>query len=149
MVFEKIIKKIRGNKDLPKPVEVPEEEEYEVIGEETQTVILDEEEKKEEVKEIIKIEKILPKLFVVRIKHPLDFREIKGQIPDYDVIIINFEEVPEEAIIKEITDFKSYLDTINYRYGLVSENVLLCFRNDVELDKYVSKIKEDVEEIKE
>ncbi|MEO2116981.1 MAG: hypothetical protein ABGW92_01045 [Methanocaldococcus sp.] len=161
MVIKKIIKKIRGNKDLPTPVEVPDEE-YIVIGEEKPAYILEEEsesksellefedKKKEEVKEIeevVKVEKILPKLYVVRVKHPLDFENIKDRIPEYDVIIINFEEVPFESIVKELNEFRDYMEVLNYRLGFVAENVLLAYRDDVVLDKYVSNISDDAENV--
>ncbi|CAB3287143.1 conserved protein of unknown function [Methanocaldococcus lauensis] len=159
MVIKKIIKKIRGNKDLPTPIEVPEEEEYIVIGEEKPAYILEEEKKEElqnvetenikevEVKEVVKIEKILPKLYVVRIKHPLDFEKIKDNIPEYDVIIVNLEEVPFESIIKELNEFRDYMNVLNYRLGFIAENVLLAYKDDVILDKYVSEISDDAENI--
>ncbi len=152
MVIKKIIKKIRGNKDLPTPVEVPDEE-YIVIGEEKPAYILEDEteteseilefkdKKKEEVKEIeevVKVEKILPKLYVVRIKH---------RVPEYDVVIINFEEVPFESIIKELNEFRDYMEVLNYRLGFVAEGVLLAYRDDVVLEKYVSNIADDAENV--
>ncbi len=161
MVIKKIIKKIRGNKDLPTPVEVPDEE-YIVIGEEKPAYILEDEteteseilefkdKKKEEVKEIeevVKVEKILPKLYVVRIKHPLDFENIKDRVPEYDVVIINFEEVPFESIIKELNEFRDYMEVLNYRLGFVAEGVLLAYRDDVVLEKYVSNIADDAENV--
>jgi SepF-like predicted cell division protein (DUF552 family) len=157
MVIKKIIKKIRGNKDLPTPVEVPDEE-YIVIGEEKPAYILDEEpevlepkeSKEEEVKEVeavVKVEKILPKLYVVRIKHPLDFENIKDKIPEYDVVIVNIEEVPFESILKELNEFRDYMNVLNYKLGLVAENVLLAYRDDVMLDKYVSDITDDAENV--
>jgi len=161
MVIKKIIKKIRGNKDLPTPVEVPDEE-YIVIGEEKPAYILEDEteteseilefedKKKEEVKEIeevVKVEKILPKLYVVRIKHPLDFENIKDRIPEYDVVIVNFEEVPFESIIKELNEFRDYMEVLNYRLGFVAEGVLLAYRDDVVLEKYVSNIADDAENV--
>ncbi len=161
MVIKKIIKKIRGNKDLPTPVEVPDEE-YIVIGEEKPAYILEDEteteseilefedKKKEEVKEIeevVKVEKILPKLYVVRIKHPLDFETIKDRIPEYDVVIVNFEEVPFESIIKELNEFRDYMEVLNYRLGFVAEGVLLAYRDDVVLEKYVSNIADDAENV--
>ncbi|ACV23954.1 hypothetical protein [Methanocaldococcus fervens] len=154
MVIKKIIKKIRGNKDLPTPVEVPDDE-YIVIGEEKTAYILENEsetetdvesrEEKEEV--VVKVEKILPKLYVVRIKHPLDFENIKDNIPEYDAIIVNLEEVPFESIIKELNEFKDYMNVLNYKLGFVAENVLLAYRDDVVLDKYVSNITDDVENV--
>jgi SepF-like predicted cell division protein (DUF552 family) len=157
MVIKKIIKKIRGNKDLPTPVEVPDEE-YIVIGEEKPAYILDEEpevlepkeSKEEEVKEVetvVKVEKILPKLYVVRVKHPLDFENIKDKIPEYDVVIVNFEEVPFESILKELNEFRDYMNVLNYKLGFVAENVLLAYRDDVMLDKYVSDITDDAENV--
>ncbi|ADC69554.1 conserved hypothetical protein [Methanocaldococcus sp. FS406-22] len=161
MVIKKIIKKIRGNKDLPTPVEVPDEE-YIVIGEEKPAYILEseaetesevlelKESKEEEVKEVetvVKVEKILPKLYVVRVKHPLDFENIKDKIPEYDVVIVNFEEVPFESILKELNEFRDYMNVLNYKLGLVAENVLLAYRDDVMLDKYVSDITDDAENV--
>ena len=162
MVIKKIIKKIRGNKDLPKPVEVPDDE-YIVIGEERTAYIMedetedksesseyeeaDEPEVKEVVEEVVKVEKILPKLYVVRIKHPLDFDYIKEKIPEYDVIVINIEEVPFESIVKELNEFRDYMDVLNYKLGFVAENVLLAYRDDVILDKYVSDISDDAEDV--
>ncbi|AIJ05447.1 hypothetical protein JH146_0598 [Methanocaldococcus bathoardescens] len=160
MVIKKIIKKIRGNKDLPTPVEVPDEE-YIVIGEEkpayileseteTESEVLEPKESEEEVKEIeevVKVEKILPKLYVVRIKHPLDFENIKDRIPEYDVVIVNFEEVPFESILKELNEFRDYMNVLNYKLGFVAENVLLAYRDDVMLDKYISDITDDAENV--
>ncbi|XRO75373.1 hypothetical protein ACO3TA_00375 [Methanocaldococcus sp. 28A] len=160
MVIKKIIKKIRGNKDIPKPVEVPDEE-YIVIGEEKPSYILENEtevepevlepkESKEEVKEIkevIKVEKILPKLYVVRIKHPLDFENIKDRVSEYDVVIVNFEEVPFESILKELNEFRDYMNVLNYKLGFVAENVLLAYKDEVILDKYISKITDDAESV--
>ncbi|AAB99059.1 hypothetical protein MJ_1049 [Methanocaldococcus jannaschii DSM 2661] len=161
MVIKKIIKKIRGNKDLPKPIEVPDEE-YIVIGEEKPAYILEEEsetesevlglehKEKEEVKEVeevVRVEKILPKLYVVRIKHPLDFENIKDKIPEYDVVIVNFEEVPFESILKELNEFRDYMSILNFKLGFVAENVLLAYRDDVILDKYVSNITDDAENV--
>ncbi|WP_456416531.1 hypothetical protein [Methanocaldococcus sp.] len=155
MVIKKILKKIKGNKDLPTPVEVPEEEEYIVIGEEKPSYILEEKESQEEkdkikeveVKEVVKIEKIYPKLYVVRIKHPLDFENIKDKIPEYDVIIVNLEEVPFESIIKELNEFRDYMNVLNYKLGFIAENVLLAYKDDVVLDKYVSEISDDAENV--
>ncbi|MCQ6254650.1 hypothetical protein [Methanocaldococcus sp.] len=155
MVIKKILKKIKGNKDLPTPVEVPEEEEYIVIGEEKPSYILEEKESQEEkdkikeveVKEVVKIEKIYPKLYVIRIKHPLDFENIKDKIPEYDVIIVNLEEVPFESIIKELNEFRDYMNVLNYKLGFIAENVLLAYKDDVVLDKYVSEISDDAESI--
>ncbi len=158
MVIKKIIKKIKGNKDIPKPVEVPEEEEYIVIGEEKPAYILEEDKeelqnveaeniKEVEVKEVVKIEKIYPKLYVVRIKHPLDFENIKDKIPEYDVIIVNLEEVPFESIIKELNEFRDYMNVLKYKLGFIAENVLLAYKDDVVLDKYVSEISDDAESI--
>ena len=156
MVIKKIIKKIRGNKDLPKPVDVPDEE-YIVIGEEKPAYILEEEpeadiaiedqQNSESVEQIVKVEKILPKLYVVRIKHPLDFENIKDKIPEFDVVIVNVEEVPFESIIKEINEFRDYMNVLNYKLGFVSENVLLAYRDDVMLEKYVSSITDDAENV--
>ncbi|WP_456372483.1 hypothetical protein [Methanocaldococcus sp.] len=155
MVIKKILKKIKGNKDLPTPVEVPEEEEYIVIGEEKPSYILEEKESQEEkdkikeveVKEVVKIEKIYPKLYVIRIKHPLDFENIKDKIPEYDVIIVNLEEVPFESIIKELNEFRDYMNVLNYKLGFIAENVLLAYKDDVVLDKYVSEISDDAENV--
>jgi len=152
MVIKKIIKKIRGNKDLPKPIEVPDEE-YIVIGEEKPAYILEEESETEsevlglEHKEKEEVEKILPKLYVVRIKHPLDFENIKDKIPEYDVVIVNFEEVPFESILKELNEFRDYMSILNFKLGFVAENVLLAYRDDVILDKYVSNITDDAENV--
>ena len=162
MVIKKIIKKIRGNKDLPKPVEVPDDE-YIVIGEERTAYIMedetetksessgsgeyDESEVKEIIEEVVKVEKILPKLYVVRIKHPLDFDYIKEKIPEYDVIVVNIEEVPFKSIVKELNEFRDYMEVLNYRLGFVAENVLLAYRDDVILDKYVSDIADDAEDV--
>ena len=162
MVIRKIIKKIRGNKDLPKPVEVPDDE-YIVIGEERTAYIMedetetksesseyeefDETDAKKIVEEVVKVEKILPKLYVVRIKHPLDFDYIKEKIPEYDVIVVNIEEVPLESIVKELNEFRDYMEVLNYRLGFVAENVLLAYRDDVILDKYVSNIVDDAEDV--
>ncbi|WP_456374247.1 hypothetical protein [Methanocaldococcus sp.] len=155
MVIKKILKKIKGNKDLPTPVEVPEEEEYIVIGEEKPSYILEEKESQEEkdkikeveVKEVVKIEKIYPKLYVIRIKHPLDFENIKDKIPEYDVIIVNLEEVPFESIIKKLNEFRDYMNVLNYKLGFIAENVLLAYKDDVVLDKYVSEISDDAENV--
>jgi hypothetical protein len=162
MVIKKIIKKIRGNKDLPKPVEVPDDE-YIVIGEERTAYIMedetedrsesseyegyDESEVKEIIEEVVKVEKILPKLYVVRIKHPLDFDYIKEKIPEYDAIVVNIEEVPFKSIVKELNEFRDYMEVLNYRLGFVAENVLLAYRDDVILDRYVSDISDDAEDV--
>ena len=162
MVIKKIIKKIRGNKDLPKPVDVPDEE-YIVLGEERTAYVLEDEtettsetseyeeydeiDAKKIVEEVVKVEKILPKLYVVRIKHPLDFDYIKEKIPEYDVIVVNIEEVPFESIVKELNEFRDYMDVLNYKLGFVAENVLLAYRDDVILDRYVSDISDDAEDV--
>ncbi len=157
--LKRFFKKIAGNKKVPEPVPVPEMEEYEEISitpdtEKSESLLLKrkEEEKKEEevkveVKEVIKEVKIYPKMYIVRIKHPKDFDEIKRFLDNYDIIILNLEEAPMEAISKNIKDFIDYASILGFKLGLITETVMLAFKNEVEIDKYVSNIKEDAERV--
>ncbi|WP_423792162.1 hypothetical protein ACPB8Q_05395 [Methanocaldococcus indicus] len=150
MALKNILKILKGNKDVPKPVPV-ESEEYETIEitpeEDKEPLIIkkvEEEKPKEIIKEVVKEVKIPPKIYVVRIKHPLDFEEIKRKVDKYNIILINLEEAPEEAIAKELIDFKDYMVILGYKLGFIAENVILAYK-DAEIDKYVSNIVNDAE----
>ncbi|WP_456420102.1 hypothetical protein [Methanocaldococcus infernus] len=148
--LKKIIKKIKSNKSLPKPIDVEEEGEYvpiEIQPSQEIEEVREEEKEEEKVVEVVKEIKIYPKLFVARIRHPIDFKVVKEKAPDVDVIILNVEELPEEILNKEFVDLKNYLTTLKYNLGLIGENILLAFKEEVELERYVSQIKEDAEEV--
>ncbi|WP_292460986.1 hypothetical protein [Methanothermococcus sp.] len=163
-MLKKIKKAIFGN-DEP-PVQVPvQDDEYIIIGEEPSAYEIKEdkeiplpepkaepkielekpedktniEKPKPEVKIITK--KIMPKILTTRIKSPEDFKNLKTII-EHDVIIINLEDVPVEAIEKEFLDFKKYLETLNYKLGKVDENVILAIKSGINIDKYTSNIAE-------
>ncbi|ABO34359.1 hypothetical protein [Methanococcus maripaludis] len=150
-MFKKIKRIFVGNKELPTQVPVHEEE-YVVIGQEYSAYEIKESEKipitqetSENKVQVIK-HKIYPRVLTTRIKSPEDFEYIKN-IVEHDVIVINLEEVPIEAIIKEFNDFKKYLETLDYSLGRVGENTILAIKSDVEVDKYVSE--EPVHEVEE
>ena len=150
-MFKKIKRIFVGNKELPTQVPVHEEE-YVVIGQEYSAYEIKESEKipitqetSENKVQVIK-HKIYPRVLTTRIKSPEDFEYIKN-IVEHDVILINLEEVPIEAIIKEFNDFKKYLETLDYSLGRVGENTILAIKSDVEVDKYVSE--EPVHEVEE
>lgn len=147
-MFKKIKRIFVGNKDLPTQIPVHEEE-YVVIGEEYSAYEIKdseeiplpkkeslEEESEEKVKVITK--KIMPRMLTTRIKSPDDFENIK-KIVEHDLIIINLEEVPIEAIEKEFIDFKRYLETLGYNLGRIGENIVLAVKSDVDIDRYVSE----------
>ncbi|AEK20555.1 hypothetical protein [Methanococcus maripaludis] len=150
-MFKKIKRIFVGNKELPTQVPV-QDEEYVVIGQEYSAYEIKESEKipiqedtSENKVQVIK-HKIYPRVLTTRIKSPQDFEYIKN-IVEHDVILINLEEVPIEAIIKEFNDFKKYLETLDYSLGRVGENTILAIKSDVEMDKYVSE--EPVHEVEE
>jgi len=150
-MFKKIKRIFVGNKELPTQVPVHEEE-YVVIGQEYSAYEIKESEKipitqetSDNKPQVIK-HKIYPRVLTTRIKSPEDFEHIKN-IVEHDVIVINLEEVPIEAIIKEFNDFKKYLETLDYSLGRVGENTILAIKSDVEVDKYVSE--EPVHEVEE
>ena len=150
-MFKKIKRIFVGNKELPTQVPV-QDEEYVVIGQEYSAYEIKESEKipiqedtSENKVQVIK-HKISPRVLTTRIKSPQDFEYIKN-IVEHDVILINLEEVPIEAIIKEFNDFKKYLETLDYSLGRVGENTILAIKSDVEMDKYVSE--EPVHEVEE
>ncbi|WP_456471659.1 hypothetical protein [Methanocaldococcus sp.] len=148
--LKKIIRKLKGNKDLPKKIDV-EDEEYITLEEPKPEPVVEEkeEEKEKEIVEVVKeIEvKVPPKLFVARLRHPADMDVVKENAMNCDIMILNVEELPENILNKEFADLKNYLNTLNFNMGWVGENVLLVFKNDVELYKHVSKISEDAEEV--
>jgi len=143
-MFKKIKRIFVGNKELPAQVPVHEEE-YVVIGQaypayeikESKEIPLPKEKPSDEKVKVVK-HKIYPRVLTTRIKSPEDFEHIKN-IVEHDVLIINLEEVPIEAIVKEFNDFKKYLETLDYNLGRVGENTILAIKSDVELDKYVSE----------
>ncbi|AEH07482.1 hypothetical protein [Methanothermococcus okinawensis] len=94
---------------------------------------------KPEVKIITK--KIMPKILTTRVKSPEDFENLKT-IVEHDIIIINLEDVPVEAIEKEFLDFKKYLETLNYNLGKIDENVILAIKSGINIDKYTSTVAE-------
>ncbi|WP_459201371.1 hypothetical protein [Methanococcus sp. CF] len=150
-MFKKIKRIFVGNKELPTQVPV-QDEEYVVIGQEYSAYEIKESEKipitqdtSENKVQVIK-HKIYPRVLTTRIKSPQDFEYIK-KIVEHDVIVINLEEVPIEAIIKEFNDFKKYLETLDYSLGRVGENTILAIKSDVDVDKYVSE--EPVHEVEE
>jgi len=150
-MFKKIKRIFVGNKELPTQVPV-QDEEYVVIGQKYSAYEIKESEKipiqedtSENKVQVIK-HKIYPRVLTTRIKSPQDFEYIKN-IVEHDVILINLEEVPIEAIIKEFNDFKKYLETLDYSLGRVGENTILAIKSDVEMDKYVSE--EPVHEVEE
>ena len=158
-MFKKIKKAIFGN-DEP-PVQVPvQEDEYTIIGEEATAYEIKDneeipisgakseieneardsvEEARPEVKVITK--KIMPKLLTARVKSPDDFENLK-KLVEHDMIIINLEDVPVEAIVKEFSDFKKYLETLDYNLGKVDENVILAVKSGIDIDRYTSNIEE-------
>ncbi|MBP2172172.1 hypothetical protein [Methanococcus voltae] len=158
-MLRKIKRIFVGNKELPAQVPIKEEE-YVIYGDKNkelatkseeipkQAMIVSEEVKTEipetvtvpEEKIKIVTEKINPKMIIARIKSPEDFEYLKDRLNReiYDVFIINLEEVPIEAIIKQFSDFRKYLETLGYNLGGLSENIILAYRDEVDLDKYVS-----------
>ncbi|ABR56080.1 hypothetical protein [Methanococcus aeolicus] len=80
-------------------------------------------------------EKIPPKLLTARIKAPDDFDNLK-KIIEHDVVIINLEDIPIEAIIKEFSDFKKYLETMDYTLGKIDESVIIAVKSGIKLDRY-------------
>ncbi|MCS3900559.1 hypothetical protein [Methanococcus voltae] len=166
-MLRKIKRIFVGNKELPAQVPIKEEE-YVIYGENKGKLPIKNEERipiqevpekvaiSEDIQpapetqpqtvnvpeEKIKIitEKINPKMIIARIKSPEDFEYLKERLNKeiYDVFIINLEEVPIEAIIKQFSDFRKYLETLGYNLGGLSENIILAYRDEVELDKYVS-----------
>jgi hypothetical protein len=146
-MFKKIKRIFVGNKDLPAQVPVHEEE-YVVIGEEYSAYEIKDSEEiplpknespEEEATENVKVitKKIMPRILTTRIKSPDDFENIK-EIVEHDLIIINLEEIPVEAIEKEFIDFKRYLETLGYSLGRIGENIILAVKSDVDIDRYVS-----------
>jgi hypothetical protein len=92
-------------------------------------------EPKPEIK-VIK-EEITPKLLTARINAPEDFNNLK-KIIEHDIIIINLEDIPVEAIIKEFSDFRKYLEIMDYNLGKIDENVIIAVKSGIKLDKYSS-----------
>ncbi|MBP2143062.1 hypothetical protein J2127_000203 [Methanococcus voltae] len=158
-MLRKIKRIFVGNKELPAQVPIKEEE-YVIYGDQKKELatksdeipkqaMIVSDEVKPEVQETVAVpeekikivtEKINPKMIIARIKSPEDFEYLKDRLNReiYDVFIINLEEVPIEAIIKQFSDFRKYLETLGYNLGGLSENIILAYRDEVDLDKYVS-----------
>ncbi len=77
----------------------------------------------------------IPKLLVIKINRPEDFNLSKSCI-EHEIVLINLENIPIETIAKEFSDFKGYMETMDYKVGKINEYTIIGVKNNINIDKY-------------